>query len=120
MADKDRMADPRPLAQLSDDADLMADFIVESREHVAAIERKLLVLEKDSLEADAIHSIFRGFHSIKGLTGFLELPAMREVAHEIETALDLARQGKLRITAAVIDVILESVDFLGRGIGELE
>lgn len=111
---------PQPVRPLSEDTELIADFIIESREHLASVEQKLLVLEKDPAEADAINSIFRGFHTIKGLTGFLELVAMREVAHEVETALNLAREGKLSVTPAAIDVILACVDFLSRAIGELE
>ncbi len=48
--------------------------------------------------AEAIHAIFRGFHTIKGMAGFLDLDAVRDVSHEVETILDLARNGELAIT----------------------
>src|SRR5205085_11405739 len=69
---------------------------------------------------EAIHAIFRGFHTIKGMAGFLDLDAVREVSHEVETILDLARNGALQITTAVIDRILESKDYLNRCLTELE
>ncbi|MCC6391422.1 MAG: chemotaxis protein CheA [Bryobacterales bacterium] len=106
--------------QFAHDPEIIADFILESREHLSSIEQRLLTLERDPANAEAIHSIFRGFHTIKGVAGFLEFPAIQEVAHEVETALNLAREGKLAVTSAVIDVILESVDSVSKGIVAVE
>jgi two-component system chemotaxis sensor kinase CheA len=97
---------------LAQDPELLSDFVLESREHLAAIESRSLALEQDPGNAEAIHSIFRAFHTIKGLAGFLELDAVREVSHNVETVLDLARNGKLSITSHVIDMVLESADYL--------
>ena len=106
-------APPEPAAySLAQDPELLGDFVLESREHLAAIESRSLSLEQDPGNTEAIHSIFRAFHTIKGLAGFLELDAVREVAHNVETVLDLARNGKLNITSHVIDVVLESADYL--------
>ena len=101
-----------PAYSLAQDPELLSDFVLESREHLAAIESRSLALEQDPGDAEAIHSIFRAFHTIKGLAGFLELNAVREVSHNVETVLDLARNGKLSITSHVIDVVLESADYL--------
>src|SRR5262249_53674671 len=68
----------------------------------------------------AIHAIFRGFHTIKGMAGFLDQDAVRDVAHEVETVLDLARNGQLAITSTIIDRILESKDYLSRCMADLE
>jgi len=97
---------------LSQDPELLSDFVLESREHLSAIESRSLALEQDPGNAEALHSIFRAFHTIKGLAGFLEMDAVREVSHEVETVLDLARNAKLSITPPVIDVVLESADYL--------
>ena len=111
-------AGPETLAPAEDnysvaqDPELLSDFVLEAREHLAAIENLSLALEQDPGNAEAIHSIFRAFHTMKGLAGFLELHAVREVSHEVESVLDLARNGKLSITPRVIDVVLESADFL--------
>jgi two-component system chemotaxis sensor kinase CheA len=108
------------LNPLAADPELLNDFILESREHLASIELQLLTLDQDPSNAEAIHAIFRGFHTIKGMAGFLDQDAVRDVAHEVETVLDLARNGQLTITPAVIDRILESKDYLTRCMGELE
>jgi two-component system chemotaxis sensor kinase CheA len=106
-------APPDPAANsLASDPELLSDFVMESREHLAAIESRSLALEQDPGNAEAIHSIFRAFHTIKGLAGFLEQNAVREVSHHVETVLDMARNGKLCITPHVIDVVLESADYL--------
>jgi two-component system chemotaxis sensor kinase CheA len=104
-------ASERPQATylLAQDPELVADFILESREHPTSIEQRLLTLEREPNDADAINSVFRGFHSIKGLAGFLELAAIQEAAHEVETALNLAREGEIAVTPAVIDVTPEAV-----------
>ncbi|HTW65263.1 MAG TPA: chemotaxis protein CheA [Bryobacteraceae bacterium] len=105
---------------LASDPELMNDFITESREHLTAIELQLLTLDQDPSNSEAIHAIFRGFHTIKGMAGFLDLDAVRDLAHEVETLLDLARNSKLAITPAIIDCILESKDYLSAWMAELE
>ncbi len=67
--------EPSPPAgnSLAQDPELVRDFVVETREHLASVENRMLVLEKNPGDAEAIHSVFRGFHTIKGLAGFLEL-----------------------------------------------
>ena len=115
-------ASVNPLAAnpLANDPELIGDFILESREHLTAIELQLLTLDQDPANAEAIHAIFRGFHTIKGMAGFLDLDAVRDLAHEVETVLDLARNGRLAITPAIIDRILESKDYLNVWMTQLE
>lgn len=105
---------------LASDPELIGDFIVESREHLTAIELQLLTLDQDPANAEAIHAIFRGFHTIKGMAGFLDLEAVRDLAHEVETVLDLARNAKLAVTPSIVDRILESKDYLNVWMSELE
>lgn len=119
--DSRRAGPPPPTVNpLAMDAELLGDFVMEAKEHLTGIEQQCLALEQDPGNAEAVHSLFRGFHTIKGLAGFLELGAIQEVAHEVETVLDLARNGQLLITPAVIDVILESADYLTRGVRVVE
>ena len=105
---------------MAQDPELVADFVVESREHLRAIEQNVLAVEQDRSQMDPIHAMFRAFHTIKGIAGFLEFQSIRDVSHETETLLDLARNGKLELTPGVIDVILESADYLNREITRIE
>lgn len=105
---------------IAQDPELIADFIVESREHLRAIEQNVLAVEQDRSQMDPVHAMFRAFHTIKGIAGFLELQSIRDVSHETETLLDLARNANLALTPGVIDVILESADYLSREITRIE
>jgi two-component system chemotaxis sensor kinase CheA len=105
---------------LASDPELIGDFIMESREHLTAIELQLLTLDQDPSNSEAINAIFRGFHTIKGMAGFLDLDPVRDLAHEVETVLDLARNAKLTINSTIIDRILESKDYLNVWMTELE
>jgi two-component system chemotaxis sensor kinase CheA len=113
---------PKPAQNnsLAQDPELVGDFVVESREHLESIEGRLLVLEQSPDDMETIHAVFRSFHTIKGLAGFLEFTPIRDVAHEVETLLDLARNSKLAITPAVVDVVLESADYLKQSINLVE
>lgn len=105
---------------LANDPELIQDFIVEAREHLANVETQLLVFEQEGTDSDAVHSVFRSFHTIKGLAGFLELQAIQQTAHQIETLLDEVRNGRLRISADITDVILTGADFLIRAVAGLD
>jgi two-component system chemotaxis sensor kinase CheA len=113
-------ADSASLNPLAGDPELLTDFVSESKEHLTSLELQLLTLDQEPSNAEAIHAIFRGFHTIKGMAGFLDQDAVRDVAHEVETILDLARNGQLAVTPAVIDRILESKDYLTQCMAELE
>jgi two-component system chemotaxis sensor kinase CheA len=63
---------------------------------------------------DIINDIFRPFHTIKGVSGFLSLTKINKLAHATENLLDSARNGDFLINDTATDVILESVDTLKR------
>lgn len=109
-----------PSFNLSDDAELRHDFVFECREHLESIEHQALILHRDPANMEAIHSLFRSFHTIKGLAGFLVFDALQRLAHEVETVLDLARNSKLVITPRVINVFLESKDCVASWLNVLE
>src|SRR4051794_39172445 len=68
-------APPPPAA----DSELLADFVLESRDHLSAIEAQALALERNPSDTEALNSAFRGFHTIKGIAGFLELWHVQEL-----------------------------------------
>jgi two-component system chemotaxis sensor kinase CheA len=105
---------------LAQDPALMSDFIVESREHLVNIESQVLTLEREPSNSEALNAVFRGFHTIKGLAGFLELWEVQKLAHEVETVLDRARNSEWTINPAGIDVILASADYLRRWLAHME
>ena len=84
-------APPSTPATFAEDPELIADFLMEASEHLALIESQMLELEQNPGAMEVVHSVFRTFHTIKGLAGFLEFDAIQAVAHHVETLLDLAR-----------------------------
>ena len=106
-------------AYLSGELDLVADFTVEAREHIASIEKGLLRLEQNPEDKDAIHSVFRAIHSIKGLAGFLALNQIQTLTHEVETLLEeVLGNGRYAVDSALVDVVLQSADYVSRSAGD--
>jgi two-component system chemotaxis sensor kinase CheA len=89
------------------------DFVLETREHLAAVEQELLRLEAAPDDAESVHSLFRRFHTIKGLAAIAGAEAAREVAHQTENLLDEVRNGTRVVSPQLIDLALASADFLG-------
>lgn len=117
LAESMEPAAANPLAQ---DPELVQDFLMEAREHLARIESCLLEIEQGVHTQETLHSAFRSFHTIKGLAGFLDYPVMQRVAHETETLLDLARNGKLVMRPAAVDVVLAAGDYLRSWLDAIE
>jgi two-component system chemotaxis sensor kinase CheA len=115
------LAEEAPLSlNLSEDGDLLREFITESREHLDNIEQGVLVLENSPTDSEVLNTIFRAFHTFKGGAGFLNLLPINRLAHVLESLLDLARQGKLVIDAPVIELILRGRDVLKQFLNEIE
>lgn len=95
---------------LEENAELLTEFHAEAIDHLSQIESSLLVLDDEPDDRDALNQIFRSFHTIKGVSGFLHLTPMHILTHEVESLLDLARTGRLRLTPTIITAILRSRD----------
>lgn len=104
--------EPAIRLNLAEDSELLREFHGESLELLQNIEHGVLVLEQNPSETETLHSIFRAFHTFKGGAGFLHLAALRDLAHELESLLDLARRSELKITSGIIDLILAGADAL--------
>ncbi|MGZ6237264.1 MAG: chemotaxis protein CheA, partial [Syntrophales bacterium] len=101
------------------DESLLKDFIIEGLEYINEIEVNILNLERDPENKDCVNSIFRPFHSIKGVASFLNLEEIRDLAHNLESLLDKVRNNELSVTSQVIDIILDGADALKAMIGQL-
>ena len=92
--------------------DVLEEFYQEADEHLVSIEAALLDLEQDPEDPEAIRSMFRSFHTIKGVAGFLDLTPIRVLAHEIETLMDLMRSGEIEFSNTLTSLIFDSRDRL--------
>jgi len=94
------------------DESLLRDFIIEGLEYIDEIEANLLTLEKEPENLDCVNTIFRPFHSIKGVAGFLNLEVIRDLAHCLENLLDKVRSKELSVSSQIIDIVLDGADAL--------
>ncbi|WP_246293823.1 chemotaxis protein CheA [Desulfobacter latus] len=110
--DTDHTIQSAPEKISDDDMEILTDFISEAEENLNTIEVSLIELEHDPENTDIIDDIFRPFHTIKGVSGFLSLTKINKLAHATENLLDSARSGDFIISHSVTDTILASVDTL--------
>ncbi|MFI5232196.1 MAG: chemotaxis protein CheA [Gemmatimonadales bacterium] len=102
------------------DLGLLGDFVVESRDCLEGAEAALLALENDPANAEAINTVFRAFHTIKGTSAFLGLVRITTFAHSAESLLSAVREGKIPFTPACADLALRSADMLKSLLGAIE
>ena len=105
--------------RLEENRDLLIEFHAEALDHLAQIEAALLQLENNPTDAEAISSIFRSFHTIKGVSGFLQLTPMNTLTHEVESLLDLVRNNKLALNSTIITAMLKARDALQALVGQI-
>ena len=105
---------------VEEDVPLVLDFIAEAGEHIESAEAGLLELETKPGDNEVLNQIFRAFHTIKGMAGFLNLGEIGSLAHSAENLLDGARKGELVLAGANGDVVFESIDMLKKMIAGLK
>lgn len=92
------------------DEEILQDFLVESGEILELLSEQLVDLEQNPDDKDLLNAIFRGFHTVKGGAGFLQLEALVECCHVAENVFDILRNGKRSVTAELMDVVLQALD----------
>jgi two-component system chemotaxis sensor kinase CheA len=95
-----------------EDREIIAGFVMESVEGLESVEVSLMDMEENPDDAECINTIFRSFHTIKGVSAFLGFMRINRLAHRSENLLDKIRSGELGIRPQIVDVILDSVDTL--------
>jgi len=105
---------------MGEDRELVEDFLMEGGESLESLEVLILDLERDPTNRAIINDIFRPFHTIKGVSGFLNLHEIHRLTHKVEDLLDRGRQGAMVFGNREIDIVLEAVDILRRLLGGLQ
>ncbi len=94
------------------DTDLLNEFIIENIELANMAESAILDWEKDPDNHELLNTIFRGFHTIKGTSAFLNLDCVKDLAHHVESMLARVRDGHEDFTIAHADLGLKSLDMI--------
>lgn len=103
-----------PDALLSPDTDpaLVEEFVVEAREQLAIAESALLVLDGDPDDMQAVDTMFRALHTIKGTSAFLGVEHATELAHHAESVLSRVRSGAAVCAGELSNLLFRAIDML--------
>ncbi|SDU12354.1 chemotaxis protein CheA [Halopseudomonas salegens] len=92
------------------DEEILQDFLVEAGEILEQLSEQLVELENRPDDTDLLNAIFRGFHTVKGGAGFLQLDALVGCCHIAENVFDILRKGERQVTSELMDVVLQALD----------
>ena len=92
------------------DEEILQDFIVEAGEIIENLNEQLVQIEKTPDDKDLLNAIFRGFHTVKGGAGFLQLTSLVEVCHAAESLFDELRNGRISMSPDLMDAVLQAYD----------
>ncbi len=99
--------------------ELLQDFLTEATELLSDVDNKLVELEKRPDDKALLNDIFRGFHTIKGGAGFLNVNDLVELCHRTENLFDKLRTAELVLTPEIMDVILTATGVVRDMFGSL-
>lgn len=101
----------------------LLEFIAEAEELTENIEQKLIELReiiKDGNESpELINSLFRDFHSLKGISGMFGFSNLSKLSHQLESFLDKIRLGKVDLDDQVIEVLIDGKDIMHEVIAQI-
>jgi two-component system chemotaxis sensor kinase CheA len=103
-----------------EDDEIMREFLIESRENLLGLDRDFVALEQNPRDHALLSRIFRCVHTIKGTSGFLNLPALEKLTHVGETQLSRLRDGEILLDAHATTALLAMVDAVRRVLTSLE
>lgn len=87
-------------------------FNIEATELLEEMESALIRLERSPSDTEAINSIFRAAHTIKGSAGIVGLEDIEAFTHRLEELLDLVREGQISVGSALIELMLRCRDHI--------
>ena len=98
----------------------MEMFIDESEEHLQSLNTHILVLEREPDNSETINEIFRAAHSLKGMSGTMGYSKMQKLTHDMENVLQEVRNGNMKVTSRLVDVLFEGLDALEDYLGNIQ
>lgn len=86
-------------------------FISEATEHLEALGRDLVELEREAT-ASTVDSMFRHAHSVKGMASSMGFEPIAMLAHRVEDLVDAVRQDRKLLDRDLVDLLLNATDTL--------
>ncbi|MCK4798766.1 MAG: chemotaxis protein CheA, partial [Spirochaetes bacterium] len=100
------------------DDDLLKDYFDEAFSQVDVIEKNILILEKNIKDKDAIDSLFRAAHTLKGGSATVRMDEITSITHALEDVMDEIRSGKIKLNTDIIDILLNTLDIIKNMVDE--
>ena len=88
------------------------EFIQDAEDGLNQSDQTLLEIENEGSTKDKINVLFCIFHSMKGVSLFLELNELSVLAHDLETYLNLARQETIELIGPNLDIIFDATQIM--------
>jgi two-component system chemotaxis sensor kinase CheA len=92
------------------------DYYAECDEHLVSIRRALVTLEDEvdagTVDRALLDSLFRSFHTLKGISGMVGLAAAEQLAHHLESYLRELREGTLALSLPGFEALVAGVSLL--------
>jgi two-component system chemotaxis sensor kinase CheA len=85
-------------------------FREEGREVLVDLESALLELNDNRADQELVGRVFRALHTLKGSGAMFGFEDMATFTHNLETAFDEVRNGRLQISSELIDLTLSALD----------
>ncbi|TCS39946.1 chemotaxis protein CheA [Reinekea marinisedimentorum] len=102
------------------DDEILQDFLVEAGEILEQLSEQLVTLENTPDDKDLLNAIFRGFHTVKGGAGFLQLTELVDCCHAAENVFDTLRNGHRAVDADLMDHVLNALDAVNEMFGNVQ
>ena len=99
--------------------ELKLGFLDEAEQSINDVEQSFLSLESDPQNKEHINNIFRLAHNLKGSSKAVGFDQMGRFTHEFETFVLRVKDGQLKISAAVVSLLLKTTDFIKEMIAKL-
>lgn len=100
--------------------EIVESFIIETKELLEKLDNDLVELEKRPDDLELLNAIFRYVHTIKGTSSFIGFDQMSELTHKFEDILNKLRKGELKVSADIMDTMLEAFDIMKVLLSKLE
>jgi two-component system chemotaxis sensor kinase CheA len=91
--------------------EIVGEFILESKELLEIATADMLAFEKEGSD-ELINNVFRGIHTIKGTSSFLNFNNLSRLAHVSEDLLGKIKKKEIEPRKEVIDSLLKSFDMM--------
>jgi chemotaxis protein histidine kinase CheA len=100
----------------AEDPELLATFRAEVDERLASLSAGLLQLESNAAPRQLIAGLFRDAHTVKGSARMMGLTMVLQTAHAAEDLLGALRDGRFQVRRDYVDLLLATVDGIGRSV----